>query len=180
MNIMGIDPGITGGIVVLDENQKVLAKHAMPAIITKKQTTSTKTGKTTTKTTTQLDLKVIAQILEEWADYVDMVYLEKVAAMPNQGVSSVFKFGRVYGALEGMVTAFKMPMTLVTPAQWCKELHKGVSASMQPKDKSRVVIGRLFPKVDLRATERSKKPHEGMVDALLISEYGRRLLTSQA
>jgi len=36
---------------------------------------------------------------------------------------------------------------------------------------------RLFPSVDLTATERSKKPHDGIVDALLLAEYGRRKST---
>ena len=33
---------------------------------------------------------------------------------------------------------------------------------------------RLFPDINLLATPRSRKPHDGMAEALLIAEYGRR------
>lgn len=169
MSVMGIDPGLTGGIVVLGEDRKLLAKYPIPSIITTKKMSGGKT-----KRTSAIDLNGLRKIFEEWADFIDVVYLEKVSAMPNQGVVSVFKFGRVFGILEAMVAAYKMPVVMVTPRTWCKTMHKGVSPDLSPKAKSGVVLGRLFPEIDLRATERSKKPHEGMLDALLIAEYGRK------
>ena len=42
------------------------------------------------------------------------------------------------------------------------------------KNTSIEVCKRLFPGVNLKATDRCKKDHDGMAEALLIAEYGRR------
>ena len=169
MIIMGIDPGLTGGVVILND-QTVIFKSPMPII----KSSKTVSGKTKTKTL--LDPVGLRELFLEWSGMVDMVMLEKVHAMPKQGISSTFTFGRVFGTLEGMLTALEYPVTMVSPQTWTKELHRGCERSLKPKDKSRLVLGRLFPGLDLTPTERSKMPHEGMLDALLLAEYGRRVL----
>lgn len=104
------------------------------------------------------------------------VFIEKAQAMPGQGVSSMFNYGTGFGKLLGWMEALKLPHTLVTPREWTKEMHKGCTGE-NAKEKSLQAAKRLFPHMKLEATERSKKPHAGIVDALLIAEFGRRLMT---
>lgn len=101
------------------------------------------------------------------------VYLEKAQAMPGQGVSSMFNYGVGFGTIIGWLEALKLPYTLVTPREWTKELHKGCTGETA-KEKSLMAARRLFPMMKLEASERSRKPHAGIIDALLICEYGRR------
>lgn len=97
--------------------------------------------------------------------------VEKVGAMPGQGVSSMFSFGKSAGFIEGVLTALCIPYQLVTPQRWKKEftLHHS-------KEDSITVCKRLFPGVDLLPTTRCRKESDGMAEALLMAEYARRKL----
>lgn len=96
-------------------------------------------------------------------------YLEHVHAMPKQGVSSTFNFGMNFGFIQGVLKAYGIPYELVTPQKWKKEF-----SCTSDKNTSISVCKRLFPNVNLKATDRCKKDHDGMAEALLIAEYGRR------
>lgn len=96
--------------------------------------------------------------------------------MPKQGVTSMFSYGTGYGILQGVVGAFGFPFTLVPPRVWTKVMHAGVSTDISAKEKSLVAALRLFPDQNFLATPRSTKPHQGLIDACLINEYGRRVL----
>ena len=89
--------------------------------------------------------------------------------MPGQGVVSMFNFGMNFGFIQGVLKAYRIPYELVTPQKWKKEF-----SCTSDKNTSIEVCKRLFPKVNLKATERCKKDHDGMAEALLIAEYGRR------
>lgn len=95
--------------------------------------------------------------------------LERVGAMPGQGVTSMFKFGENFGFIQGLLTAYSIPYELVTPQKWKKEFQvTGV------KNSSIAVCRRMFPGVSLRRTDRCKTDHDGMAEALLMAEYARR------
>ncbi len=96
--------------------------------------------------------------------------LERVGAMPGQGVTSMFNFGKNYGFIQGLLAAYFIPFELVTPQKWKKTF--GVTGD---KNSSISVCKRLFPDVDLRRTEKCKKDHDGKAEALLLAEYARRL-----
>lgn len=162
MIVVGIDPGLTGGIAVLDCHRRVKRLTPMPVAAG------------------LVDSYAIASTLRSLVgDPLDPpdVFLELVGAMPRQGVTSTFKFGRVFGAVEGVVGALQYPLHLIRPKVWQKVAHEGVPASADPKERSIAAASRLYPSVDLvRGTtatrERATKPHLGLVDALLIAHYG--------
>ena len=95
--------------------------------------------------------------------------VEKVGAMPGQGVVSMFTFGEGYGYIQGVLEANKIPYELVPPQKWKKEF-----SITKDKNLSIDVAKRLFPDVNLKATPKSKKNHDGMAEALLMAEYGKR------
>ena len=94
--------------------------------------------------------------------------LEHVGAMPGHGVTSTFSFGENFGYIKGLLEAYQIPYELVRPQRWKKAF--GISG----KNQSVEVCKRLFPGVSLRRTERCKKDHDGMAEALLMAEYARR------
>ena len=102
-------------------------------------------------------------------EYECICYLEHVHAMPKQGVSSTFNFGMNFGFIQGVLKAYEIPYELVTPQKWKKEF-----SCTSDKNTSIEVCKRLFPNVNLKATDRCRKDHDGMAEALLIAEYGRR------
>lgn len=110
-------------------------------------------------------------LMNEYYESTDEVVavVEKVNAMPGQGVTSMFQFGKSAGFIEGVLRAYGIPYQLVPPRKWKKEFSLG-----SDKAQSIEVCKRLFPNVDLRRTERCKKDNDGMAEALLMAEYGRR------
>lgn len=97
--------------------------------------------------------------------------LEKVHAMPKQGVASTFTFGEGYGYIKGVLESFGVSYQEIPPQQWKKEF--GLNSE---KRNSIEVCHKLFPDVSLRATERSKVDSDGMAEAMLMAEYARRKL----
>lgn len=95
--------------------------------------------------------------------------VEKVGAMPGQGVVSMFNFGHNLGLIEGLLKAYGISYQLVPPQTWKREFSLS-----SDKARSVEVCQNLFPDVSLLATPRSRKPNDGMAEALLIAEYARR------
>ena len=80
----------------------------------------------------------------------------------------MFNFGQSVGYIKGVLEAFKIPYQEITPQKWKREfcLNSDKAASAE-------VCRKLFPEVSLLASERCKKPHDGMAEALLMAEYAR-------
>lgn len=95
--------------------------------------------------------------------------VEQVSSMPKQGVASTFKLGKGAGYVEGVLAARRIPYQLVVPRKW-----KGEYGLNSDKKKSVEVCKKLFPEVNL-VPDGCKKAHDGMAEALLMAEYGRRL-----
>lgn len=95
--------------------------------------------------------------------------VERVAAMPKQGVASMFSFGENYGYIRGVLATLSIPYEVVTPVKWKRAF--GVTAD---KNTSVAVAQRLFPSVSLLRTDKCRKPHDGFAEALLMAEYARR------
>lgn len=95
--------------------------------------------------------------------------VEHVGAMPGQGSVSMFNFGMNFGIIQGILSALKIPYELVRPQKWKKEF-----SCTSDKNTSIDAAKRLFPNVNLKRTERCKKDHDGIAEALLLAEYGRR------
>ena len=96
--------------------------------------------------------------------------LEQVHSFPGQGVSSTFSLGDSFGYMRGVLEALEIPYQLAAPQKW-----KRVFGLSQDKQQSIDVCKRLFPHVNLLATERSRKPHDGIAEAVLLAEYARRV-----
>jgi crossover junction endodeoxyribonuclease RuvC len=154
--VIGIDPGLSGAIAVIDSTSRETTVIDMPVISVGKKNT--------------LNLQALCQFLEPYKDKDAICLIEKVGARPGQGVTSMFNFGKSYGALMGILSALRIPYTEITPQSWKKVMMAG-----QPKEKdaSRYVAQQLFPDQDL-----SRKKDHGRADALLLAEYGIRQLVS--
>ena len=96
--------------------------------------------------------------------------VEDVHAMPKQGVTSMFNFGYNKGWIMGLLYAHSIPTELISPQKWKKYFSLDGD-----KQKSIAKASQLFPCANLFATERCKKPHDGIAEALLMAEYGRRV-----
>lgn len=146
---IGIDPGQSGGLVVLSHRGDIVLKSPMP------------------------DLPALCALLEgNWPTHV---FVEQVSSRPGQGIASTFKFGSHYGSILGILTALDIAHTLLTPQKWQKLSVVGCIGD-DPKAKALIAAQRLWPKEDWKASARCKRPHDGMIDAALIALAGMRLI----
>lgn len=114
--------------------------------------------------------RAMADILEGYPKVEVHVFLEKVTAMPGQGVTSMFTFGQSLGLWQGIIACLGLAVTEVTPAKWKRTMLAGMG---KDKDASRIRAQQLFPNL---FQELRLKKHHGRAESLLIAEYGRRSL----
>ena len=157
MLTLGIDPGLTGAAALLDAD-------GTPELVA--------------------DLPVIRDGRLSWIDgaalqstLLDAIrgrpcraVVERVSAMPRQGVASSFAFGVGLGSILATLQTLRLPIELVTPSAWklAMGLGKDKRASL---DKARL----LFPTADLTLAK-----HDGRAEALLIAFYALRRLRREA
>lgn len=146
---LGIDPGITGAIVLLD-GRTPIEWMRMPSI---------RIGKSS-----RVDCAELCRFIRQ-TDTISHAFVEHVHAMPKQGVSSVFTFGHSAGALEGVLAALMIPVTLVTPQAWKK--RAGLIGSEKDAARSRAV--QLWPQW---AALGKKGEGQAYADAALIARFG--------
>ena len=153
MRIIGIDPGLSGGIAILD-NSKVVELFDMPVMPDGK--------KNKRQLNSALLVKLIKDNIKNLEDTVMVV--EQVNAMPGQGVTSMFNFGQTFGAIKGICAALGLPIFLVRPAKWKKHFEL-INSS---KDSSRTKAIEMYPSI---SEQLSKKKDVNKSDAILIARY---------
>lgn len=109
----------------------------------------------------QVDPAAFTRLVREFSP--DCAVVERVGAMPGQGVSSMFKFGFAAGCLQGVLAAWGVPVRLVTPTVWKREM------GLPGKDNEacRALAIRLYPLVE--GLER-KKDHN-RASALMMGHW---------
>lgn len=157
---IGIDPGLSGAIACIVKND------AGETLVTLVDTPIINGGKGAKNS---YNIAGMARILEDIKSLGDIsATIEQVSAMPGQGVSSMFNFGKGYGIWLGLLAGMKIPYSLVSPVRWKKAL---LSDMTKDKAASRLRAGQLFPN---SAHLFPLVKHDGRAEALLIAEYGRR------
>ena len=153
MRIIGIDPGLSGGIAILDDN-KVKDLFDMPVM---------SDGK---KNKRQLNSAFLVKLIKDNIKDLEntIMVVEQVNAMPGQGVTSMFNFGQTFGAIKGICAALGLPIFFVRPAKWKKHFEL-INSS---KDASRTKAIEMYPSI---SEQLSKKKDVNKSDAILIARY---------
>jgi crossover junction endodeoxyribonuclease RuvC len=153
MRIIGIDPGLSGAIAILEDN-KIKELFDMPVMPDGK--------KNKRQLNNALLVKLIKDNIKNLEDTVMVV--EQVNAMPGQGVTSMFNFGQTFGAIKGICAALGLPIFFVRPAKW-KKYFELINSS---KDASRTKAIEMYPSI---SEQLSKKKDVNKSDAILIARY---------
>jgi len=146
---IGIDPGISGAIAILDNELRLVAVYDMPVMAG--------TGKRQ-----QVNGAELARIIKSYLLVDFTAYVERVSAMPKQGVASMFSFGTSYGIVLGVLAALQIPAVLVTPQSWKKK----AGLTGKDKDHTRTLAQQLYPGAEL-----GRKKDIGRADALCIARF---------
>ncbi len=157
--ILGIDPGLSGAFALLCPDN-VLQVFDMPVterVVNKKKKR-------------QVDAHGIVGWLELNRYRISKVVIEKVGAMPGQGVTSSFNFGYTAGVIDACCVAAGLKIEHVYPQVWKRKF--GLLG--QPKDASRAAASKLLP---ASAYLWPRKKDDGRAEAALLTIYGNLMDT---
>lgn len=167
MNIIGVDPGLTGALALLNHHG-LQAVHDIPTMIK---------GNGEGAVKNQVDPGALDDLLRAWIEGKDkneiMVMIESQGPvrLPGNkilGGASAFSLAYTAGVIEGVVTALRLPREFVTPSVWKKAL--GLTAKGPDKKAlARAMAQRYYPEADIHRV----KDHN-RAEAILIARYGHQ------
>lgn len=157
MRILGCDPGFTGALALRDTTYRTLTTKDAPVLSSRMSSG---------KTRDELDLAELTYLVRELKP--DHAFVERVSAMPGQGVTSMFRFGLAYGNLLGILAACQVPVTKVAPQEW-----RRVARVPPGKDGSRQRAKELYP---ANACDFRRVKDHGRSDAALMAFFGELAL----
>jgi len=151
--VMGVDPGLSGAIAFYfpETPSRVIAQDLPLA-------------------DGEISAPLLADVIRSFAP--SMAVIERVSAMPGQGVVSMFNFGRAYGDVRGAIGALSIPVHFATPQKWKK--HFRLSSD---KEEARALALRLFPTC---ADHFKLRKHHGRAEAALIAKFGAETIGGAA
>lgn len=155
--IIGIDPGITGAVVVLDGDGAIAQCIRTPIY--------TDNGKK------HYDIPGMREVLMRAAREPGepLAGIEKVGTFPRDGRVGAFNFGVGYGLWLGLLSALFIPYMEITPQLWQSRMLAGLPRGPKVKASAMRAAKSLFPHIPIGV-----KADWGMADAALLAEYARR------
>jgi crossover junction endodeoxyribonuclease RuvC len=166
MFVVGVDPGLEGGVAWL----RTTAGDRLTAGVAIMPTRRGANAKR------QVDARALYALFSSFrgeGPAPDLVCFEQVHSQPGDGVVAAFSFGKSTGKALAVLEVLGWPLEEVAPPAWKKAILAGTNHSKE------AAIGwalQRFPGVVLTVTPRCKKPHDGLAEALCLAEYGRRRL----
>lgn len=160
--IIGIDPGLSGALAVLDINtKKVVDIYDIPTYKTKSR--ARKRGYLI-----HMDIKGLATMLDLYAKDTVFAVLEEPGAAPKQGLGSTFIFGHTCGAIHGVLVGLNIDVAPVKPAAWKPAMGLG-----RDKNAATAMAKELYP--ETKHYIKLKKHHD-RAEAVLLAHFGAKYL----
>ncbi len=173
---VGIDPGLTGYISVLDGDGKYIQHFKTPTLVdTKKikKRTGKRAGQTITKTKITLDeagvFDILSQIKTQYRPRSIYVVVERQHPMTGQGLGSTGKTMEGYGFWKGILRGMGFDFYVVGAVEWQK-----VTSDPKAEDKKAASIASVKKwdkDVDLKKTKRSRIDDHNLADSLCIARF---------
>ena len=165
---VGIDIGKHGAIAIMENKNGSQEIHTVPMPMIKDQ----------------VDYHELSDMMRDlrvaYACNLHVVF-EKLGVIFGSAKSTAFSMGHQSGAIEMACIAHSISYTKVRAVDWQKQMFQGVDEILKSgttkkdtKAMALVAVKRLFPNVDLTFGPKAKKPHDGLVDAVLMAEYAKR------
>ena len=149
MRVLGVDPGISGGLAVVE-----ITDGAAPMLVECIDIPVVGTG-----AKERVDVAAIRNFIARHKPIRALI--ERAQAMPKQGASSGFKYGRACGAIEAAVTLCSILVKIVEPSVWKRRLH----LPGKDKEAARQRALQLFPSQHALLALRK---HHGRAEAALL------------
>jgi hypothetical protein len=158
---LGIDNGISGGMVLLSATPGLSPIAMLPMPVKRARKGN------------EVDLSEIIW----WLDKNEIRLSETMTIIEEPGGSKSAKaatsMAGSFHALRALLDIYGVRYERITPQTWQRVMIPGAKGG-ETKARALEVARRLWPGTDWRASDRCRTPHDGLIDAALIAEYGRR------
>ena len=159
MILLGIDPGEKGGLALVNcrpgRRPRLIEAMTMPIKTVRNKKT--------------LHIYAVDQWLKQF-EKPEVGVCELVSAMPKQGVSSSFQFGRMFGAVETVMYAYCETQHYIPASKWKQGLglssDKSASIDLATRMFGQEAANEWWP-----VGPRGGTPRDGVAEAALIAYY---------
>lgn len=159
MVILGIDPGLSGAVAILNDGQLVEIVDIEAA-------------------ESRINCAHLASLMHKHQP--EFAICELVSSRLGQGVTSTFTFGHALGSITGVLSALGVPYLLIRPQAW--QGHFGIRSSSKDKVIHKQEIAdlaqSLYPAASLYGPRGGLR--DGRSDALLLARYGHEHLSGSS
>lgn len=157
---IGIDNGVSGGVIAIDDSGKIIDYLVMPIQKARRRN--------------EVDVRAFVA----WLSRVSVNYIADIKVIieepgGSKSASAAASMEGSFHALRGALESRRASWERITPKAWQKVMLPGCKTG-DTKPRALECVRRIWPDQDWRATVRCKAPHTGLVDAALIAEYARR------
>lgn len=153
--VVGIDNGISGGVVALGPLSHIISMLVMPSKKARKGN--------------EIDICAVWDWIASLESPATVVIEEPGGSKSAKAATSM---AGSFHALRAMCELKKLRWHRVTPQAWQRVMLPGCKAG-DTKPRALAAVKALWPDESFLASERCKVPHEGLVDAALIAEFAR-------
>jgi len=158
---IGVDPGLNGGIVIINQQEDIISKYIMPVIKDEK---------------TIYDIISLKLLIDNFKKQylLNNIYffLEQAHVRPISGKRACFMNGYGFGLLRGILSEPGTMVEIVSPGRWMNSL--GIKNIDKQKGSINFCLNK-YPNENWCATNRCTNVHNGLTDACCIALYGKRL-----
>jgi hypothetical protein len=162
MIIIGIDNGLTGGLVAISSfSGALVGSVVMPT-----------QGKAKGN---EVDSRALLEWMSSISAHDCMTAILETPGKHSPGVQALCSMWDSYGSIRAILETRGIRHHRIAPQTWQKAILGNVEKG-QTKPAALSKARQLWPAESFLATPRSSKPHEGLIDAALIAEYGRKKL----
>ena len=157
--ILGIDPGLSGGLSIIDDQFNLIDCIPMPTVFVdaKKR---------------RIDPRPVFDFIS--LHQPELTVVEMVGARPGQGVVSMFNFGDAFGVVRAVAECLCPDVRYARPQEW--RGHQSLSGLS--KEQIAEVAYEVFQAEAIYGKTRAGKRavRDGISDSLMIAKYGVRFL----
>ena len=153
---MGVDPGLSGGLALVacspQRRPVLIAAIDVPTV-----------GDAAKR-------RVWIAPLTEWLlehERAEVAFIERAQAMPDQGASSGFIYGRAVGALEATILCAGIRLRTAEPSVWKRQM-----GLLKQEKKASLALARQAIEGAAEHLELAK--HHNRAEAMLIATFGAR------
>lgn len=160
----GIDCGLDGGISLVDTDGKLLQSMVMPTISNGK-------GR-------KIDLKTLNEYFDSASTYSIETFIVEDPGGHAPSAAGLRSMTYSFAVVEALLVAHELRYITIPSQKWQKEfwnkpkMPKG--KKFNTKAAALITAQKIFPTEKWLKSKRCTKPHDGMIDAALLAEYGRR------